>query len=298
MDNLIRARNCLPIIQLDYTQAQGMITLQSTASLSDAFTTTSPVANALTSMVGLQNTNQITINAVPVTASNEVYDAYLEFLAIPDSLITTPDPPPAGAAHICRNYCGMYYWIPVTCSGDFFRLALLTTAQRGQTLLPSDEFYAVMVTRYDPTSVVHKKQGGVLVTLELDQKIPNDSGFLKFVEDSTAPAAAGVGPPQDGPALGEPASKDIEVASDSKDPGEYLFEKYRDPKTKTWPGMTNRIRITYTGDVLDLESSLPKTAKIYLHHHQPRPPSTEDLLQRANFQLQQLNQNAVRAGRL
>ena len=323
IDNLIRARNCMPIIQLDYTQAQGMITLQTTANLSDAFTTTGPVVNALTSMIGLQNTNQITINAVPVTTSNEVYDAYLEFLAIPDSLITTPDPPPAGAAHICRNYCGMYYWVPVTCSGNFFRLSLLTTAQRGQTLLSPDDAFAVTIMHLDRTSIEAKQypKGSFLVTLELDKKIPNDSGTLVFTDDSSAKGSASTSrrnllttdqpviqagyqePPP--PVLVEPAPKDDagpaakgDASTDSKGSKSKTFEKFRDPETERWPGLTNRIRITCTmAEINDLESNIPQKAKIVLDHHQPRPPSTEDLLQRANFQLQQLNQNAVRTGK-
>src|SRR5205814_652289 len=149
MDNLIRAYNRMPIIQLDYTQAQGMITVQTSASATDAFTTTSPIANALTSVLGLQNTNQITINAVPVTTSNEVYDAYLEFLSIPDSLIASPDRPPAGAAHIYRKCGCMYYWVPIDCRDKFFELALLSTAQRGHTLLTADDAFTVTIIRID-----------------------------------------------------------------------------------------------------------------------------------------------------
>jgi hypothetical protein len=286
MDNLIRAYNRMPIIQLDYTQAQGMITVKNTANVSNMETWATGVTSVLNAGLGLENTNQITISAVPVTTSNEVYDAYLQFLSIQDSLVATADPPPAGAAHICRKCGDMYYWVPVWCRDRFFELALLSTAQRGKSLLPADQFYSANVidvignpvpTEFDPNAVV--------ITLKLDKKIPNDDGYLIFND----PKAGGSTPP------GSPSADT---------PPQYPFDKYRsdanDPSKPQVPplALTDRIEISYDKAKLEsLKSQLPVApvaVRVRLHHSQPSPPTTEDLLQRANFQLQQFNQNIVR----
>jgi hypothetical protein len=39
-------------------------------------------------------------------------------------------------------------------------------------------------------------------------------------------------------------------------------------------------------------------AKVFLLHHRPERPNLEKLLENANFQLQQINQNVVRTGSL
>ena len=290
MDNLIRAHNRMPIVQLDYTQAQGMITLKNTGSIGDSQSWTKNTAlslpvlakavtrtttNVLNAAAGLENTNQITISAVPVTTANEVYDAYLQFLTLPDSLIETASPPPAGTAHICRQYGDTYFWVPTAYRDKFFELALLSTVQRGKSLVPPDQFYTANVTDLigEPEPVGVDPQAA-LITLKLDKKIPNDDGYLVFID----------------PAAQEP-------------PPQYPFEKYSDLSTGTASmqvprAVTDRIKISYEkAKVESLRSQLLKASKaikVRLHHNQPSPPSTEDLLQRANFQLQQFNQNVVR----
>lgn len=288
MDNIVRTHNRLPIVQLDYTQAQGMITVKNTASVGDNQTwtktnvlslpaltrmITKTSTNVLNGSLGLENTNQITIAAVPVTTSNEVYDAYIQFLSLPGSLVQTAEPPSDGAAHICRKYDDCYYWVPTFYRDQFFELALLSTVQRGKSLLPQDVFFAVNVTDIlgDPEPV-GVDPDAVRIILKLDKKVPNDDGHLIFTEQ--IPNA------------------------------QYPFGKYtknlKDPSMEQVPplSMTDRIGINFEKNQLEtLKSQLmkaPKPAKLRLHHHQPSPPSTEELLQRANFQLQQFNQNIVR----
>jgi len=315
IDNLIRAHNRMPIIQLDYTQAQGMITVQSNANLTDAFTTTGPNANLLTGMLGLQNTNQITISASPVTTSNEVYDAYLQFLSEPDRLLATAEPPAAGTAHICRKCGDLYYWVPVWHRDKFFELALLSTAQRGKSLSAPDQLYARNIVEIIGNPVpIEFDPGAVQITLKLDAKIPNDNGTLIFVDQpktaevqtarrsTSGKKAPGVTqtayqelPAQDAP---DPAA----AASDANQ--QYPFERYTkdatDPSRFQNPplAMTDRIEISYEKARLEaLKSQLqisPVAVKIRLRHNQPSAPTTEDLLQRTNFQLQQFNQNIVR----
>jgi hypothetical protein len=301
IDNLIRAYNRMPIIQLDYTQAQGMITVQRTANLTDSFTTTSPVVNVLTSALGLQNTNQITINAVPVTTSNEVYDAYLEFLSIQDSLIASAEPPPAGAAHICRKCGDLYYWVPIWCRDKFFELALLSTAQRGKSLVAPDQFYTVNVKGFigEPVPLGIDDDTSVLATLQFDKKIPNDVGYLSFIEEVKSTGSTAGSETSDG-------SKSPAAAAKTAAPAQYTFGIYdknaADPAKPQIPplALTDRIEISLEKDqVAELKKLLqtgPRPARVRLQHNQPSLPTTEDLLQRANFQLQQFNQNIVRQG--
>jgi hypothetical protein len=326
MDNLIRAHNRMPIIQLDYTTAQGMITVKGTASAGDQQTWANSVTSVFNTALGFENTNQITLSATPVTASNEVYDAYLQYLSIPDSLITTAEPPPPGAAHICRTCGDMYYWVPVWCRDKFFELALLSTAQRGKSLLPADEFYTVKVLgTIGDTEPYEKDRNYVFVTIRLDRLIPNDDGHVEFLQPLTvepvtaappAPAAPSPPAPNEGPpdghgalelqqargqAPGEEPPTDHDPPAQSKpaaEPGtakrplEYPFAKSA-TKEGFMPSFVDHVKITCLKSELPA-LNVPRPAKVFLQHRQPTLPSTDDLLQRINFNLQQLNQNVVR----
>jgi hypothetical protein len=87
------------------------------------------------------HTNLVAVTATPVTTSDELYDAYLRFLAEPGSLQVSDCPPPHGAAHICTVYQKKYYWVPVTYQALFFDLSAIVTAQRGRSLTPPDPYY-------------------------------------------------------------------------------------------------------------------------------------------------------------
>jgi hypothetical protein len=269
MDNLARASKGLPIIQLDYTNAQGMITAQGTANFSDTNTVTRPAVTTFMASLGLQNTNQVTLSATPVTTSNEVYDAYIEFLTIPGSLIVSQAPPPPHAAHICRQYGNSYYWVPVEFAGDFFKLSLLTTAQRGQRLLPADAFFQVTIVDVrEPMPDPQNRAEATLVTIVLDKTIPNDNGYIEIADDKK---------------------------EKRRDFNEY--ETLQPDGSTFQPSDTNRFRLALANsEVNEFRGFLAggKTARIYLQHRRPEAPNTDDLLQRANFQLHQINQNLVR----
>ena len=158
LDNLIRASNGLPIIHLDYTSAQGMVTNTAMANIGDSQTITNTsvltapasftraIATTLMGSLGFTSANQITLAAAPVTTSNEVYDAYLEFLSLPGSLMVSKSLPPPCAVHIWKKSGCNYYWIPAEYKGQFFKLSLLTTAERGRALLPPDSFFTSTIT--------------------------------------------------------------------------------------------------------------------------------------------------------
>jgi hypothetical protein len=205
MDNLIRTYNCMPIIQVDYTNAQGMVTVAASGTFGENQTVTNSTVTAIPALtqavtrtistmisgsLSASNTNQITLSAAPLITADEVYDAYVAFvyetkysgtektLAPTGKLVVTPDTPPPGAAHICRQYCKQYYWVPVEHRAEFLNLALVTTAQRGKTLEPPVA-YSVNVIDAIQDSPLDPKTGTdplLWAVLKLDTSIPNDSG--------------------------------------------------------------------------------------------------------------------------
>jgi hypothetical protein len=286
MDNLIRAGNGMPIIQIDYTNATATITVSETASLNDSFSTThtnaltlitSPTLvigktalEALTGNLGATHSNQVALTATPVTNCNEVYDAYLEFLALPGSLRCTSTPPAEGTAHICKKCGEQYYWIPAEYKTQFLGLALATTAQRKKGLgLPPIEYYeAKLVDIINPTPQL--KDGQASMTVRFDRKVPNDSGWLEFSMNKKiynlylspyTPSTAD-----------RPAETDVLVVG---------FDRR---------GLPGKVK---TPSDLDL----PLDVKLYLRHYRPVvQPTTADLLNNVTFQLQQIQFNQLRKG--
>ena len=128
MDNVIRQHNGLPIIQLDYINANATLTITGKASTADTVMTVSPGVLSIlkTSMATVANTtmntvtpsmtgdrsNQVQVTAVPVITSDAVYDAYREFLALPGSLQQSCEPPPPSAMHLCKKCDRVYYLDP------------------------------------------------------------------------------------------------------------------------------------------------------------------------------------------
>ncbi len=282
IDNLVRAKNGMPIIQLDYTQVSAMVTIANSISGSESqavtannlFTipaatlaATRTIMTSLMGNLGNMNTNQVTIGATPLITSNEVYDAYLQFLdeeKNPGSLMVTCDPPNPGDAHICKKCDGKYYWVPVIYRDLFFKLALLTTAQRGKALAGPDPYYSVTVQRIEgePIQGTFRGQprGDLAVTVLLDKKIPNDTGYLVFDGEDTQYEVR-VYPNKPGANLSESEFATVYVQ-------QQLYENFK--------------------------RLLPRKAKVYLDHRQPKAPTTDDMLSKINFQLQQIQFNQLR----
>jgi hypothetical protein len=286
MDNLVRASNGLPIIQLDYSNAQGTVTQKETVGASDslastrssvlasALTVTRTTVNTLMGSATSEHTNQVSVVATPVTTANEVYDAYLEFLTLPGSLQVSDCPPPADVAHLCKPWNGRYYWVPVEYKKQFFALSLATTAQRGKALLPPDEFYKASVIAVSrPTSEVKDptKPVQLKVNMTFDKKVPNDAGYMEFVLKKKT-IHFQVGAADAGDAARPQQTNTLEVQFDSTD----LLPEVKLP-----------------GDL-----PLPLEVKLYLRHYRPTtPPSTDELLNRVNFQLQNIQFNQMRTDR-
>ena len=271
----------MPIIQVDYTRASGQVTVKNTIGGSDSqavtagnvlalpaagLTATRTIVTTLMGSLSNENTNQVTIEALPVTTNNEVYDAYLEYLSLPGSLMVTCDPPGPGMAHLCRKYDGKYFWVPMSYRGVFFKLALLTTAQRGKRLLPPPESFAVKVVGMRKDSPEDGALGTKRLIIRLDQKLPsNDLGYMVL-------------------------NKDTDHTQIILSPGQ-----------ETAPGEvhppTAEFKIAVEARKLSLFDNLGQeslTGQVFLLHSRPSPPTTDDLINRVNFQLQQIQFNQVR----
>src|SRR5262249_18479938 len=105
MDNLIRASNGYPIVQLDYSDITGTVTQNANASYGGnqtlqtarnelGVTTLRQFTNFFEYSIGGSQENQLTITANPVLNNNEVYNAYLEYLEKPERFIASDEPPP------------------------------------------------------------------------------------------------------------------------------------------------------------------------------------------------------------
>jgi hypothetical protein len=285
MDNLVRCANGMPIIQLDYNNASATVTITNNIGGSDSQAVTSsnvlalPAATAsltrtiLTTLMGnasSSNGNQVAVTATPVTTSNEVYDAYLEYLTQPGSLMVSCDPPPAGQAHLCKKYDGKYFWVPMSYRYSFFRLSLLTTAQRGKALLAPDPYYTVALN-YEAKLPSPLGADNVFIVLKTDRPIPNDSGSLVLID----PQSAG----------GAPKATD-----------KFPFLPYVGPAGEQ-PSSTSYVTLSIVASEADKVIQRVKdspTGHIYLDHNQPKAPTTDDLLNRVNFQLQQIQFNQLR----
>jgi hypothetical protein len=214
--------------------------------------------------IAADRTNQVAVTATPVITSNEVYDAYLQFLSLPGSLQTSCDPPPPSAAQIWRQYGDVYYWVPLEYRAEFLKLSLATTVQRGKPLFTADEFFTVTFKE-----VTHEEPGqfdnAPKLTIALDKKIPADSGYAKVMIAGVEVQYV-VQPPDN--SLSQ--TNEIVLTLDPSIEGS--------PKT-----------------VAAFKGKLPLQAKVYLRYNQPKPPTTDDLLQRVNFQLQLIQFNQLRS---
>jgi hypothetical protein len=200
MDNLMRADQGLPIVQLDFSKITGTITQMGMGSFTNTQTTmntkmlviptvvrtlTHQFTNMATFNPSASQMNQLTVTADPVLNNNEVYLAYLEYLdpnkKHPNSELTRLmktecEPPPelvlCGLVRRCGDW---YYWIPAEYKTEFLQLALVTTVMRGQPLEFPDAFddtvVAVVPEFVDPTGVVQ-------LAVQFGTKLKNGTGTL------------------------------------------------------------------------------------------------------------------------
>ena len=284
IDNLIRAANGMPFVQLDYSNASTMVTVTQDGDIgaTPSLVTTRDLSvskkvlglasrvftNAWSYDLKAGNSNQISLTASPVKDDNAVYDAYLAYLTTENSLMVSCDPPPPGAAHITRKWQGNYYWVPVEHRFLFLRLALITSFQRGKTLLPTDRFYTVSVVKAIPVGDP-APDGTLTFTLVLSDSVPNDTGSIEFTVDGSTSKKYPV----------TPRDEDKAAATISS------FTMIFLPDDSSAPFKTS-------DDFKKLR--LPITAKLLLDNNRPAPKNSDDLLRAVQFGFDQLRFNQVR----
>jgi hypothetical protein len=225
MDNLVRADQGLPIVQLDYSKVTGTITQNGMLSFTSTQTTTNTKMLVIPTVVqtlthsfmnaaafnptGYQ-TNALTVTADPVVDHNEVYDAYLEFLCKqPPRLVHTPEPPDPCAAHLVRRCGNLYYWVPIEYKYEFLKLALVTTVQRGQPLSIPDKFENTVVCA--TLDMVSQTPLLYRFIVEFAKPVPNSSGTID-VTIKSKPLSLKL-QSYDGPALPDPIPSERDPAN-------------------------------------------------------------------------------------
>lgn len=179
MDNLIRAHNGFPIMHFDITQvraevadtitavigggeeivhssgrdpsrsselvrnsAGGVVTSTLTRTVGVAAAAGSVVTRPFNYSLTPSRVNTISVEVLPVTDKNEVYEAYEAFIALGggDSVRdeihnTRPNYPKHSdeedAVHVGMERDGVYYWIPKKYKKEFFQLCLVASVKRG-----------------------------------------------------------------------------------------------------------------------------------------------------------------------
>jgi hypothetical protein len=299
MDNLIRASQGLPIIQVDYTAVTGTITQEAAAGIggSQTFDATRqfaipPVAHTLTRRLSqafnytanAKQTNQMGVEAKPLLGDAKVYNAYLNFvftrsdtgeLVPTGKLIQSCDPPPPGAAHVIRRVDKTYYWIPIEFKYNFLELAMITTSRVGPFPAPT-AFEAVIKEVFKQAVPSIPGKTSYRLVLKFDRKLFNDSGTLE-VPVKNRPYKFSV-VPYHGEVPKIPAPQGDET--------EFLSIAYS-PFDPDGPGL----------DVDELVSEIiNKTATLHLDHSSPKPNSVEDILGSMRMQTQQIIYNQLRQG--
>ncbi len=194
MDNLIRANINQGFVQLKYSdllvqvtdQHVGQIANSQTLTSSTQFNIAAPVTTALglvshsfQNLFSLQGNaarlGQMSFHADPVTDSNDVYSAYVEFAKNPAFFSVTDYRPKKCDYHVMREQAGHYYWVPVTAASHFQDLFLKTTFMRGPETIPPG-YYECKVIRAvkNPANPGDNTQA----MLKLDKQIPPDTGRM------------------------------------------------------------------------------------------------------------------------
>jgi len=289
MDNLVRAYDGLPLVQLDYTTMTGTITHDAGGSVNDSQTITTNRNPILTTARNFARTtafafsaaqkSQLTITANPVLNNNEVYNAYLEFIVKPGRFVVTSEPPMQGQAHIVKCACApccdqkRYYWVPCEYRHDFLRLSLVTTVQRGQPLSVSDYFEAT-------ASRVEDDEIPGFIRIYLSKKVPNDTGRITFTLASEAYELA----TELNKKIVPGTSESVSPAKHYKfgDKMDYLFLKLpvsasgKIVRMQADPNKPEEAKLT----VAEFKQLLQgQTLRIDLTHYKPTVSTTEDLIQ-------------------
>jgi hypothetical protein len=187
IENLIRARNNLPFVQLKFSGINVSDTDDLT--VSGSVKQTLETARDLFLATGMRTlTNEydgtgtgdrkrtMALNADPVTDQNDVYACYLAF-ARDSNLLVCSDERPLYPVHILRKWRKKYYWIPCEAGPAFMDLVLKSALMRGPETAPPAAYQVKILDVMDVTPA----PGGTDSTTAMvvfDSAVPNGEGSL------------------------------------------------------------------------------------------------------------------------
>ena len=195
MDNLVRAHEGLPFVQMAYSS----LVIQSTDTFNAGFTqsfngsetvargatglltSTSNVVGRTFGMNASANRAKLTsFHAEPVINQNDVYEAYLAFASNPNFLAVSDHKPDCSV--ICQKQChNKWFYIPVESGNAFQDLVLRTALMRGPETVPPG-FYDVQIQKITFKDS-EAKPGTVIVQLFLSAAVPSGPGVMVFKVD-------------------------------------------------------------------------------------------------------------------
>jgi hypothetical protein len=160
MDNLIRAKNNMPFVQLKYSsiQVNDVIDMSGNGTIDQSISTVRNLVIAGASRTVLKDYKEgvtgdfkrtMNFTADPVTDSNDVYDKYIDFAK--KYMMVTEGKPPC-SVHIMKKCGHKYYWVPCDAGEEFLKLCMETTFQRGPAPPPpaiAVANYAVTIASFD-----------------------------------------------------------------------------------------------------------------------------------------------------
>ena len=210
MDNLIRYRIGLPILQLDYQHMTGTVTDTASGTLAGSQTVagtkslTGPTtalafSRVLTNVFNWttmgQKVNQLTVTAEPVTTAPDVYQAYETYMRAPSHLMEDYNPPDPDSVipTLIRSFatCGgsscqhwrhhpvKYYWVPVGAKQEFLELAIHAMGVRGLPVPGSPDFDVAIVRLETPVKPQPERRPNTWrINFWIDQALPFDQGYM------------------------------------------------------------------------------------------------------------------------
>lgn len=283
MDNLVRAKNGLPIVHIDYGDIAGTITQVTSGDLKSGYSDV--LGGAFTGnfagTLAARQDNQLGVKGQPVRNNPDVYLAYLRFIHLPESLLSGPCQPPEGSVHIWRKCGDTYYWVPIERRGDFFELSMRVSPLRGQSILPPEGFPVVIEA---VTATFPKVEPGEPIlegtafelTVQFKKEIPNDSASSKITLTT--------------PLGNTPVVKSVEFTLDDRS----------GPMTKT-------LKLTYEfgsnvteGQILlrpeqVAEQITGKDVTLFYVRYRPKPSTQDELLRDIRSELNSIRLNQLRA---
>jgi hypothetical protein len=189
LDNLIRAREGLPFVQVTYRNlmVQDTDTLSGggTAGWSESSTQGKAAGAMFISLsrmfghtFGLNGTASrakiMNFFADPVTTTNDVYELYFAYASDPNLLLVSDTKPKC--AVVCQKACHhKWYYVPLEAAPAFQQLLLKTSLMRGPETTPPGA-YEVQVTAVHVDTI--RKDGTVVAALTFNPTVPNSAGLL------------------------------------------------------------------------------------------------------------------------